>query len=54
MKVVATSAAGDLGSAGYSVANWQNWIQYQKHLKRPSVAQAMGVEMAERQRRLAA
>ena len=26
---------------------------YQKHLKRPSVAQAMGVEMAERQRRLA-
>jgi hypothetical protein len=35
VKVIATSAAGDLGSAGYSVANWQNWIQQQKHLKRP-------------------
>lgn len=35
VKVIATSAAGDLGSAGYSVANWQSWIQQQKHLKRP-------------------
>ncbi len=35
VKVIATSAAGDLGNAGYSVANWQNWIKQQKHLKRP-------------------
>jgi len=35
VKVIATSAAGDLGAAGYSVANWQSWIQQQKHLKRP-------------------
>jgi hypothetical protein len=30
-----TSAAGDLGSAGYSVATWKTWIGQQKHLKRP-------------------
>lgn len=35
VKVIATSSAGDLGSAGYSVANWQTWIQGQQHLKRP-------------------
>ncbi len=35
VKVIATSAAGDLGAAGYSVANWQAWIQKQHHLKRP-------------------
>jgi len=35
VKVIASSAAGDLGSAGYSVANWQAWIQKQHHLKRP-------------------
>lgn len=35
VKVIATSAAGDLGSAGYSVANWQSWISQQKHPKRP-------------------
>jgi len=29
-----TSAAGDLGSAGYSVATWQNWIQQQQIVKR--------------------
>lgn len=34
VKIIATSAAGDLGKAGYSVANWQNWIQQQKHPKR--------------------
>jgi hypothetical protein len=35
VKVIATSAAGDLGAAGYSVANWQSWIQQQHHLKHP-------------------
>jgi hypothetical protein len=35
VKVIATSSAGDLGSAGYSVANWQTWIQGHQHLKRP-------------------
>lgn len=35
VKAVATSAAGDLGSAGYSVAAYQNWIQQGVHLKRP-------------------
>ena len=35
VRVIATSAAGNLGSAGYSVANLQNWIQQQKHPKRP-------------------
>lgn len=35
VEVVASSLAGDLGAAGYSVANWQAWIQKQRHLKRP-------------------
>jgi hypothetical protein len=35
VRVIATSSAGDLGSAGYSVANWQTWIQGKQHLKRP-------------------
>lgn len=30
-----TSAAGDLGAAGYSVATWNNWIAQQKTVKRP-------------------
>jgi hypothetical protein len=30
-----TSAAGDLGSAGFSVATWQNWIAQQVSLARP-------------------
>jgi predicted phage baseplate assembly protein len=32
---VATSAAGDLGSAGFSVSAWNNWITQKKHVKRP-------------------
>ena len=37
------------------LAKWPTLAAYhQKHLKRPSVVQAMGVEMAERQRRAAA
>ena len=40
---------------GCDLKKWPTINAYhQKHLKRPSVAQAMGVEMAERQRRLAA
>ena len=40
---------------GCDLKKWPAVSAYhQKHLKRPSVAQAMGVEMAERQRRLAA
>lgn len=35
VRVIATSAAGDLAGAGYSVASFQNWILQQKHLKRP-------------------
>jgi glutathione S-transferase len=36
------------------LAKWPTLAAYhQKHLKRPSVVQAMGVEMAERQRRAA-
>ena len=35
LKVVATSAAGDLGSAAFSVSAWNNWIAGKKHLKRP-------------------
>jgi glutathione S-transferase len=36
------------------LAKWPTIAAYhQKHLKRPSVVQAMGVEMAERQRRAA-
>lgn len=35
LKIVATSRAGDLGSAGYSVAEYQNWIQQYVHVKRP-------------------
>jgi hypothetical protein len=31
-----TSAAGDLGSAGYSQAAWNNWIAQQVTLKRPN------------------
>ena len=42
VKVIATSAAGDLGNAGYSVANWQNWIQQQKHPKRRALRIAVG------------
>jgi hypothetical protein len=30
-----TSAAGDLGSAGYSVATWNTWIAQQKSVQRP-------------------
>ena len=36
VQVVATSAAGDLGSAAYSVSAWNNWIAQKKHLKRPN------------------
>jgi len=40
---------------GCDLKKWPAISTYhQKHLKRPSVAQAMSVEMAERQRRLAA
>ena len=40
---------------GTDLKNWPALNAYhQKHLKRPSVAQAMGVEMEERKRRLAA
>ncbi len=40
---------------GADLAKWPALQAYhQKHLKRPSVAQAMGVEMEERKRRLAA
>jgi glutathione S-transferase len=40
---------------GCDLKKWPTISTYhQKHLKRPAVAQAMGVEMAERQRRLAA
>jgi glutathione S-transferase len=40
---------------GCDLKKWPAISAYhQKHLKRPSVAQAMGVELAERQRRLAA
>ena len=36
------------------LAKWPTLAAYhQKHLKRPSVVQAMGIEMAERQRRAA-
>ena len=35
VQVVATSAAGDLGSAAFSVSAWNNWIAQKKHLKRP-------------------
>ncbi len=34
LKVVATSAAGDLGSAAYSVSAYNNWIAQKKTLKR--------------------
>jgi hypothetical protein len=43
VKVVATSSAGDLGSAGYSVANWQTWIQGHQHLKRPRSGSASAI-----------
>ncbi len=43
VKVIATSAAGDLGSAGYSVANWQNWILQQKHPKRQHSGSASAI-----------
>ena len=40
---------------GVDLKKWPALNAYhQKHLKRPSVAQAMGVEMEERKRRLAA
>jgi len=40
---------------GVDLKKWPTLAAYhQKHLKRPSVAQAMGVEMEERKRRLAA
>ena len=40
---------------GVDLKKWPTLNAYhQKHLKRPSVAQAMGVEMEERKRRLAA
>lgn len=43
------------GFLGVDLAKWPTIAAYhRKHLKRPSVAQAMGVEMEERQRRLAA
>jgi hypothetical protein len=34
LKTLASSRAGDLGSAGYSVAAFQNWIQQSVHLNR--------------------
>lgn len=36
LNIIATSRAGDLGSAGYSVAAYQSWIQQHVSLKRPS------------------
>jgi len=35
LKTIATSKAGDLGSAGFSVAAYQSWIQQYVHVKRP-------------------
>jgi hypothetical protein len=35
LKTIATSQAGDLGSAGFSVAAYQSWIQQYVHVKRP-------------------
>jgi hypothetical protein len=35
LKVIATSKAGDLGSAGFSVAAYQSWIQQYVHVKHP-------------------
>jgi hypothetical protein len=35
LKMIATSQAGDLGSAGFSVAAYQSWIQQYVHVKRP-------------------
>jgi len=35
LKVVATSSAGDLGSAAFSVSTWNNWIAQKQHVKRP-------------------
>ncbi|MFZ0311535.1 MAG: putative baseplate assembly protein [Candidatus Korobacteraceae bacterium] len=43
VKVIATSAAGDLGSAGYSVANWQNWIQQKQQLTRTCSGSASAI-----------
>jgi predicted phage baseplate assembly protein len=34
LQVVATSAAGDLGSAAFSVSTWNNWIAQKKIVKR--------------------
>jgi len=35
LKTIATSQAGDLGSAGFSVAAYQSWIQQYVHVRRP-------------------
>jgi hypothetical protein len=40
LKVVATSAAGDLGSGGFSVSAWNNWITQKKVVKRPNAGPA--------------
>jgi hypothetical protein len=34
LHTVATSAAGDIGSAAYSVSAYNNWIAQKKHVKR--------------------
>jgi predicted phage baseplate assembly protein len=40
LQVVATSAAGDLGSAGFSVSTWNNWIAQKRNVKRPNAGPA--------------
>jgi len=40
LKVIATSAAGDLSSANYSVSAWNNWIAQPVTLKRPCAGPA--------------
>jgi hypothetical protein len=40
LHVVATSAAGDLGSTAFSVSAWNNWIAQKKYVKRPSAGEA--------------
>jgi len=35
LRVVATSAAGDLASGGYSVSAYNNWLSQTVHIKRP-------------------
>lgn len=36
LRVVATSAAGDLGNAAFSVSAWNNWIAQKVTMKRPN------------------